>query len=176
MTYIYGTSGADGRTLTRPLLAAAVRLLWGWEALPPLQYSPRGKPDFAPALGRWLSLSHSGGLALCALSDGGPVGVDIERVRPRRPSLPLHCLSPAERAVFDGSWADFYRFWTLKESRCKQTDSPLLPPHAIPVPPPVPHAVYAWEGWRAAVCCMDAAPADIVWLTLGSEEILTGDS
>ena len=66
MTRVYGTAGGDGRTLAWPLLAAAVRLCWGWEELPPVERSPRGKPLFAGDVGRWFSLSHSGGLALCA--------------------------------------------------------------------------------------------------------------
>lgn len=166
MTCIYGARGTDGRMMSRPLLAAAVRLSWGWEEVPTLIYSSRGKPDFTPALGRWLSLSHSGGLVLCALSDSGPVGVDIERVCPRWERLPKRCLSPEEQADFDGSWEDFYRIWTLKESRCKQTDTPLWPPKHISVPPPTPHRSYGGKGWRAAVCCTDQPPEDICWIPL----------
>ena len=102
--------GEDGRRLSRPLLRLAARK-YGWGELPELEYSDRGKP-LIPGEGRWLSLSHSGGYALCALSEfpvgvegrwlslshsGGyalcalsefPVGVDIELVKPHRPGLP----------------------------------------------------------------------------------------
>ena len=163
MTIIYGARGADGRALAWPLLERVARDSWGWPALPPVERSPRGKPRFAGRDGRWFSLSHSGGLALCALSDG-PVGVDVELVRPRRAGLPTYVLSPEELARFDGSWEDFYRLWTLKESWCKREDSPLFPPRSVPVPPPCPHRSYAGEGWRAAVCCSDSPPAAILWL------------
>lgn len=163
MTVIYGAAGADGRRLAWPLLERAAALRWGWGALPPVERSPRGKPFF-PGLDRhWFSLSHSGGLALCALSDA-PVGADVELVRPRRAGLPAYVLSAAELAAFDGSWEEFYRLWTLKESWCKREDTPLFPPRAVPVPPPCPHRSYAGEGWRAAVCCHGAPPEDIVWL------------
>ena len=165
MTVIYGTWGADGRKLSRPLLAQAVRLHWGWEALPPVERSTRGKPLFAGLDDRWFSLSHSGGLALCALSDR-PVGVDVELVRPRRPGLPAYALSERELAAFDGSWQDFYRLWTLKESWCKREDTPLFPPRRVPASPPCPHKSYAGEGWRGTVCCWDKPPEDVIWLFL----------
>ena len=165
MTVIYGAAGEDGRRLAWPLLERAVCLRWDWPALPPVERSPRGKPRFAGLEDRQFSLSHSGGLALCALS-GHPVGVDVERVKPRRQSLPQKILGPAELAAFDGSWEDFYRMWTLKESWCKREDSPLYPPRAVETPPPCPHRSYAGAGWMAAVCCHDAPPEDIIWLEL----------
>ena len=170
MTVIYGTKGQDGRALAWPLLGLAVREHWGWAALPPVERSPRGKPLFAGRDDRWFSLSHSGGIALCALS-ADPVGVDVELVRPRRAALPAYVLSPPELARFDGTWEDFYRLWTLKESWCKRGDSPLFPPRDVPVPPPCPHRGYAGEGWRAAVCCSDLPPLDILWR---NPEELTG--
>lgn len=163
MTVIYGAAGTDGRALVRPLLAAAARKHWGWPALPPVERSPRGKPLFPGQPDRWFSLSHCGRLALCSLSDS-PVGVDIELVRPRRPGLPAYALSGDELSRFDGSWEDFYRLWTLKESWCKREDAPLYPPRQVRVPPPCPHRSYPGAGWQAAVCCWDEPPVDIVWL------------
>ncbi len=164
MTRVYAMSGADGRALSRTLLAAAVKDCWGWASLPDIARSARGKPFFPARPGHRFSLSHSGGIALCALSDGGEVGVDVEVVRPRRPGLPQYALSEAELARFDGTWEDFCRIWTLKESRCKMEDSPLCPPRRVETPPPYPHASYAGDGWRAALCCADAPPAEIIWL------------
>ena len=169
MTAIYGAAGEDGRRLAWPLLKQAVRLCWGWTALPPVERSPRGKPLFTGLDGRWFSLSHSGGLALCALSEG-PVGVDVELIRPRREKLPQWALSEGELAAFDGTWEDFYRRWTLKESWCKLGDTPLYPPRSVETPPPCPHQSYAGEGWQAAVCCHDAPPAGIIWLEIDSEK------
>ena len=162
MTVIYGVQGEDGRKLSRSLLrAAALRQGWGEVEL---TFSPRGKPLLA-GQGRWLSLSHSGGYALCALSDG-PVGVDIDLLRPHRPGLPKYCMSEEERAGWDGSDRDFCRIWTLKESWCKREDTPLYPPRKVPTPPPCPHASYPGEGWWASVCCHDTPPEGIIWLPL----------
>ena len=162
MTVIYGVTGKNGKTLDWPLLELAVRECWGWTALPPVERSPRGKPCFTGMSGRWFSLSHSGGIALCALSSA-PVGVDVELVRPLRESLPAYVLSEDQRTGFDGTWGDFFRLWTLKESWCKREDSPLYPPREVPAPPPCPHRSYAGEGWRASVCCEDEPPRGILW-------------
>ena len=153
MTVIYGCRSEDGRKLSRLLLAAAVKELWGWGEVPLLRLSSRGKPEFDGVEGRWLSLSHSGGYALCALSEDGPVGVDIEVVRPHREGLPRYAMTEEELAEFDGSWAEFARVWTMKESWCKREDTPLFPPREIPTPPPCPYGCYEGEDWRAAVCC-----------------------
>lgn len=169
MTAIYGAAGTDGRRLAWPLLEAAVRLHWGWPSLPPVDRSPRGKPLFPGREDRWFSLSHSGGLALCALS-AASVGVDIEVVRPRRACLPQRLLSREELARCDGTWEDFYRLWTLKESWCKREDTPLYPPQRAAVPPDCPCKSYAGVGWRGAVCCHGAPPEDIIWLEVSCEK------
>lgn len=166
MTRIYGTAGADGKRFAYPLLLAAAADAWGWRALPRIERSQRGKPFFPDRPDRWFSISHSGGYALCALSGAGAVGVDIEGIRPRRAGLPEWCLSPAELSRFDGSWRDFYRFWTLKEAWCKREDIPLCPPARLVTPPPCPHKGYEGADWAAAVCCADSPPGEIVWVTL----------
>ena len=164
MTYVFGSRGGDGKRLAWPLLEKAVHEAWGWSGLPEVVRSGRGKPLFARMNCHWFSLSHSGGLALCALSDEGPVGVDIELVRPRREGFPAYVLSPAELARFDGSWEEFARLWTLKESWCKREDIPLYPPRRLETPPPCPHRSFAGDGWRASVCCCGGLPEDILWL------------
>lgn len=174
MTVIYGAMGGDGRSLAWPLLELAAREYWGWTALPPVERSPRGKPLFSGLDGHWFSLSHSGGIALCALSED-PVGVDVELVRPRRAGLPAYALSPTELARFDGGWEEFYHLWTLKESWCKREDIPLFPPKDVPAPPPCPHRSYAGEGWRAAVCCRGEPPKDILWRELPGRALAHGD-
>lgn len=164
MTRIYGRVGGDGKGQACPLLEEAVRLCWGWESLPGVERSERGKPFFPQTPGHWFSLSHSGGVVLCALSDSGEVGVDVELIRPRRARFPRYVLSEAELAVYDGSWGDFYRIWTLKESWCKRQDIPIYPPRRVETPPPCPHRSYEGDGWRAAVCCTDEPPEYICWL------------
>jgi len=169
VTAVFGVWGEGGRQLAWPLLQLAARRQWGYQVLPCVERSPRGKPLFIGHTDRWFSLSHSGGYALCALSDW-PVGVDIEVVRPHRAGLPAYVLGEEELAAFDGSWEDFFRIWTLKESWCKQWDLPLVPPRAVATPPPCPHRSYAGDGWQGAVCCQDDPPREVIWLT--PEEIL----
>lgn len=164
MTTLFGIRGEDGRALSRPLLAAAVERAWGWKTMPELERSARGKPEFAGRPGRWISLSHSGGYALCALSEDGPVGVDIEVVRPHRAGLPEYVMNGAELAGFDGTWGEFARVWTLKEAWCKREDIRLMPPRNIVTPPPCPYGSYAGADWRAAVCCGGEVPREILWL------------
>lgn len=164
MNWLFGRRGEDGRALARPLLGAAAKLAWGWERLPEIARSEGGKPFFPDWPDRWFSLSHSGGLALCALSDEGPVGVDVERVRPRRPGLFAYALTREEQAACGGSWEEFYRLWTLKESWCKREDIPIYPPRRRVTPPPCPHRSYGGPGWWGAVCCPGRPPEDILWL------------
>ena len=122
-TKIYGVKGEDGRKLSRPLLRLAARN-YGWGELPQLELSPRGKP-LIPGQGRWLSLSHSGGYALCALSPF-PVGVDIECIKPHRPGLPAFCFTPAELEGF-GELVQAGRYPPLPAPRGAGA-APLSPP------------------------------------------------
>lgn len=95
---LFGLRGLIRREQARQLLAWSVRRHWGFISLPELAQWQRGKPYF-PHLPRCqFNLSHSGTLALCALSDR-PVGVDIQMVRPVwRDSLIDRSCTPGERA------------------------------------------------------------------------------
>lgn len=147
------------------LLSFAAARVWGCETLPPMTRSELGKPSF-PDHPQWqFSLSHSGGLCLCALSSR-PVGVDVEQVRPCRPGLPAYVMSEEELSAFDGSWEDFTRVWTLKEAYCKYLGQSIFPPKRLPVPPPVAHESYAGDGWRAAVCGEERPPVEIQWVEI----------
>ena len=167
MTVLYGVWGQDGRTLARALLRYAAGVCWGWRSLPEITRSHRGKPLFPSEMGAWFSLSHSGGAALCALSDEGSVGVDIELIRPRRPGLLSYIRGTPGGMGGDDDWAEFYRLWTLKESYCKREDIPLYPPRRLPDTPPCPHESYRGEGWAAAVCAGGALPGAIRWVEEG---------
>jgi 4'-phosphopantetheinyl transferase len=117
-----------------------------------------GKPRLATAPERLsFNLSHSGELALVAIAAGGiEVGVDVERLRPRRALLRLaeRRLPPADAAaVATAAEADreraFYAAWTRHEARVKCTGAGLSGPE--------PGAeVVAWQlevdpGYAAAV-------------------------
>lgn len=73
-----------------------------------------------------VSLSHSGGHALCARAPAGrAVGVDLERIRPRdTAALAAWVCDAAERAWLQDAAGDlrlerFYMLWTLKEAFVK---------------------------------------------------------
>lgn len=91
-----------------------------------------GKPAIAgpPGAALEFNLSHSGDLALIAVSGRGPVGVDIERLDPRIEHLELaeQFFSPAERAALrslspevDARTEGFFNAWTRKEAYLKAT-------------------------------------------------------
>lgn len=82
-----------------------------------------GKPELADA-GVFHSLSHSGSLAMIAVSADAPVGVDIETVRPDLPAVRLaHTFFPAPEAATVEAAADpsarYIRLWTRKEAAGK---------------------------------------------------------
>jgi len=103
---------------------AAVRpSAWSFSA------GPRGRPEVAgPCVGLALrfNLTHTAGLVACAVTAGGDVGVDAERVERRRDLLGLaaHVLAPGElQDVRDqpeeARPGRFYDYWTLKEAYAK---------------------------------------------------------
>ena len=63
--------GILGTYLSQP--AADLRFLTG----------PQGKPALQPDVRLHFNLSHAGDYALLALCDATPVGIDIERIRPK---------------------------------------------------------------------------------------------
>lgn len=99
-----------GEGLARELLAAALHCP-PEEA--PLRYDAQGKPLTD---GLYLSISHSRGLAACAVADR-PVGLDVELVRPAPRRVWEH-LSPEERSHAADD-AAFFRLWTAKEALLK---------------------------------------------------------
>ena len=82
--------------------------------------SGRGKPVCLSRPDVCFSLSHSGDVALCALSDA-PVGCDAERVGRVTPAVAKRCFSPEEIFAFGGETdaVGLCRLWTLKESVLK---------------------------------------------------------
>lgn len=147
------------------LLARLAGEVWGLDPLPEPARLPGGKPWFPGRPERCFSLSHSGPLSLCVLSDR-PVGGDVERLRPRREGLPRYVFSDGELEWFrtrGARWEDFYTLWTMKEARVKCTGEGLRRPAreiAVPLLDPGGTAeregfrftALAGEGWRGAVC------------------------
>lgn len=103
-----------------------------------LSVAEDGKPRLAVAPERLsFNLSHSGDLALVAIAPGGvEVGVDLERLRPRRDLARLaeRRLPPADAAAVAAASpgpereAAFYAAWTRHEARVKCVGSGLFGP------------------------------------------------
>lgn len=125
----YGNAAARRRFL---VCRAALRLLLAER----LQTEPsslrlitgdHGKPHLAgqPA-GISFNVSHTDGLALIALADGRPLGVDVEVFRPARSqeAIARRCFAPPEFIRWqalpqDRRLAAFYTLWTRKEAFAK---------------------------------------------------------
>ena len=104
-----------GELLARRLLAQ--RLGCG-EGEVPLRWDEMGKPT-VDAVGVYVSVSHSGPYAVCAIADV-PVGVDVEVVRSADEKFMRRVCSEAEMAYIrvgdDGDCARFWEIWTAKEA------------------------------------------------------------
>lgn len=110
-------------------------LLGAYLGVPPtavrLICNAHGKPRLAgseDARGLVFNVSHSGDRLLLAFAWDIPLGVDVERLRPRRDleRLAAYCLSAGElerwrRLPAERKLTDFTRSWTAKESFVKAT-------------------------------------------------------
>lgn len=84
-----------------------------------IMYTDQGKP-YLPE-GPYISISHSRGYVGVAVADH-EIGLDLEVVRPYPDKLPMRIFSPEELSWFRSrqeTKADFFTFWTLKESYYK---------------------------------------------------------
>lgn len=148
----------DRRGAARRALAAILAEYLGGVEAAATSRAENGKPRLAREPGRLsFNLSHSGGLALVAIAPGGvEVGVDVERLRPRRDLVRLagRRLPAADAAaVAAASGAEreavFYAAWTRHEARVKCTGVGLAGATSGP-------EVVAWQleidaGYAAAV-------------------------
>jgi 4'-phosphopantetheinyl transferase len=90
-----------------------------------LETTPAGKP-FLPGDPVSFNLSHSDGLAVCALAIEGQVGVDVERIRlvPDADAIVKRYFAPAEAREYTAletvdRTAAFFSTWTRKEAFVK---------------------------------------------------------
>lgn len=85
-------------------------------------YGGCGKP-YVNADGFFFNLSHSGDIAVCAVSDG-EVGVDIQKIAPVNGRLLKRVCTQSElryiASAGEGEESAFCRVWTVKESVIKQ--------------------------------------------------------
>jgi 4'-phosphopantetheinyl transferase len=123
----------DPRGAARRTLAAILTDYLGGPEAAAIATDPDGKPRLASDPGRLsFNLAHSDGLALVAISPGGTeVGVDVERVKPRRDLVRLAARwLPADAEAIATAGAEsreelFYAAWTRHEARVKCTGAGL---------------------------------------------------
>ena len=96
--------------LSRALLAFALEETLGGREPPILAKDAGGRPFLPERPGLFLSLSHTEGAAVLALSDA-PVGVDVERLR---------AIPPRLGRDFAGGEETFWRRWTAAEAAAKR--------------------------------------------------------
>lgn len=87
-------------------------------------YGPRGKPALPPISDTEFNLSHAGDWAMIAISRSVPVGVDIERIRPKLEMAPL--LERLGETNLPSGEQDLYRVWTRREARVKAVGGALF--------------------------------------------------
>lgn len=84
---------------------------------------PHGRPRLT-GLGLYASIAHSGDRVGVALTQAGPVGLDVERLVARDVTrLAGRVLGDGEHS---GCLVDFYRYWTRKESVVKATGAGIV--------------------------------------------------
>lgn len=127
----------------------------------------RGKPELEepPGTGLEFNLSDSGTWVLCAVARGRRVGIDIERIEPRRPlrRLARRFLAAGEVAALERVGDSelpvaFYSVWTRKEAYLKATGEGLVFPLSR-FDVTAPESLEGWqfsdvfvgEGYRAAL-------------------------
>ncbi len=103
-------------------------ILAGYTGTDPARLAYRDGPNGKPALeaGPRFSLSHSGGLALCAVAADRDVGIDVEQLRavPEADDIVARLFSAPERRDYQAlkqraPGRAFLRVWTRKEALLK---------------------------------------------------------
>ena len=108
-----------GRYLLKHLLSAVT----GADAnrmLSQIRYSETRRP-FIPGVADF-SISHSGNYVICALSESGKVGIDIEEIRPLNLAVHERILTSYEKMELEKnnySMDEFFRIWAMKEATSK---------------------------------------------------------
>ncbi len=134
----------------------------------PLPLSIAAEQDGKPYLmdsDLYFSLSHSGSLAACALSDA-PLGIDLERRGRLRDALLRRSFSSEEQTLIrEHKDPDllFTRLWTGKESYVKATGQGILFPLCEIQPLSPPAGVSFWQTEMDAFClsvCVLGASAE----------------
>lgn len=85
-----------------------------------IKFNDYKRPYFEGSLD--FNISHSGEYVICALSNAGKVGVDIEKIKLINFNSFKHILSPEEQKTLstaEDKYSLFYSIWTKKEAAIK---------------------------------------------------------
>lgn len=123
-------------------------------------HGERGKPRLARG-GLEFNLSHSGDLALIAVSQARPVGVDVEKEKPGRDFLALaeralsaDAVTQVREAMPEHRAAAFYRHWVRHEARLKCIGAGFTAP--VPEVSMEVHDLDVAPGYAAAVAIVSS--------------------
>jgi len=113
--------GRMARLIGRLLLLYGLKILLG-EKNPHLSiiYNDRGKPSLAGNID--FNISHSGEYVICALSQGGKVGIDIEKIRDVEWEKFSRWIPPSQWIALHNSpnpKEDFFSLWSINEAVLK---------------------------------------------------------
>jgi 4'-phosphopantetheinyl transferase len=116
-------------------------------------YGAHGKPSLQPYSDVEFNLSHAGEWAMIAVTRGVPVGVDIEKIRPKVDMAAL--LRRLGETDLPQTEPELYQRWTSREAKSKAAGGALFDP-----PPENICAVrlQAPEGYAAAVAIVGYEP------------------
>jgi 4'-phosphopantetheinyl transferase len=121
---------------------------------------PHGKPRL-PGTDLHASVSHSGNVVLVSLTGVGPVGVDVEVIRTLDlGAIAAYTCTATEQQHVRGL-ADFFAYWTRKESVLKATGEGLRRPmtDVFVAEPDTPPALLGLAGGPPPACQMADLPA-----------------
>lgn len=157
--------------------AALRRALGAWCGVDPkslvFETGAYGKPSLQQAWGAapvFFNLSHSGGIALIAISQRYELGIDVEMLRPVEEAIAREYFAPGEQLALrqwsGNAWLrGFFRCWTSKEALLKGEGRGLNLPldafevSADPAHPPAVRAVEPRARIRAGWRLFDVQPA-----------------
>ncbi|WP_297196842.1 4'-phosphopantetheinyl transferase AcpT [uncultured Pluralibacter sp.] len=157
-------------------LAGRAMLSRAVSPLPEIRYGEQGKPEFDATHGLWFNLSHSAGSIVLLLSDEGPVGCDIEALRPHASwqQLANAVFTSAEHALLEqeapaNRLRAFWRIWTRKEAMVKHSGGSVWQIVSVDSTAPLHRHVsdLQHEGLSIATCTsspFSPAPDGIEWI------------
>jgi 4'-phosphopantetheinyl transferase len=116
-------------------------------------YGPHGKPSLYPFSDVEFNLSHAGDWAMVAVTQQVPVGVDIERIRPKVEMAPL--LERLGETNLPSTRQELYQRWTRREARSKAAGGALFDKPGDDI---VAFDLQAPAGYTAAVALVGYAP------------------